>query len=84
MPLGSLAACVSDAEEDRWTRRVLSVVGGREVCTSEAGTYRFVETKNRNAFLMWVERAPGRAKADRCAELALAVDCIEAAKGGTP
>lgn len=76
VPLGSLAACVSDAEEDRWKRRVLAQVGSRNRCSSRAGQYRFVETKNLNAFLIWVERAPGRDEVDRCAELALALDCL--------
>ena len=44
------------------------------------GSYRFVETKNLNAFLMWVERSAGRAQADRCQELAFALECLE--RGG--
>jgi hypothetical protein len=35
-----------------------------------------VETKNLNAFLMTIDRAPGRAEADRCVELSYALDCV--------
>jgi hypothetical protein len=34
-----------------------------------------VETKNLNAFLMTIERAPDRPVADRCAELTHALEC---------
>jgi hypothetical protein len=34
-----------------------------------------VETKNLNAFLMTIARAPGRPVADRCAELTYALEC---------
>ena len=83
VPLGSLAACVSDREEDRLKQKLLEVVTTQQECLSEAGRYRFVETKNLNAFLMWIERAPSRREADRCVELRLALDCLrrEAARG---
>jgi hypothetical protein len=71
---------VSDADEERWKRRVLAAVGSRETCTSAAGSYRFVETKNLNAFLMWIERADNRPAGDRCEELGLALECL--ASGG--
>ena len=74
--LGSLAACITDAEEDSLKRKLVAAVTTQDVCMSHAGTYRFVETKNLNAFLMWIERAPSRAKADRCVELQLALDCL--------
>jgi hypothetical protein len=81
VPLDSLAACVSDADEERWKRRVLAAVGSRETCSSAAGRYRFVETKNLNAFLMWIERAANRPAGDRCDELGLALACLEAGPG---
>jgi len=56
--------------------RVLAAVDSRDSCSSAAGHYRFVETKNLNAFLMWIERAPGRRSGDRCAELTHALDCL--------
>jgi hypothetical protein len=76
VPLGSLAACRSDRLEDDLKQKVLAAVRNREECESAAGHYRFVETKNLNAFLMWIERAPGRAEGDRCAELSFALKCL--------
>lgn len=76
VPLGSLAACATDREEDERKMAVLSAVRGRTECSSAAGRYRFVETKNLNAFLMWIERAPSRRAADRCVELRLALECL--------
>jgi hypothetical protein len=81
VPLDSLAACVSDADEERWKRRVLAAVGSRESCSSRAGSYRFVETKNLNAFLMWIERASDRPAGDRCEELGLALECLAPGRG---
>ncbi len=76
VPLGSLASCVSDREEDALKQRLLAAVTTQKECVSQAGRYRFLETRNLNAFLMWVDSAPGRAQADRCVELALALDCV--------
>jgi hypothetical protein len=81
VPLGSLAACRTDRLEDDLKQQVLGAVRDREDCTSAAGHYRFVETKNLNAFLMWIERAPGRAEGDRCAELSFALACLRKSGG---
>ena len=75
VPLASLAACVSDREEDALKRKLVAAVTTQSECASPAGTYRFVETKNLNAFLMTIERAPGRSVADRCVELRHALAC---------
>ena len=56
---------------------IVARVGGRKECVSRAGRYRFVETRNLNAFLMWIERSAGRREADRCFELAQALDCLD-------
>ncbi|MEM9176667.1 MAG: hypothetical protein AAGC67_15695 [Myxococcota bacterium] len=79
VPLGSLAACVSDREEDRLKQAVVAAVKTQEECVSRKGTYRFVETKNLNAFLMWIDRGPGGAAGDRCDELRNALECLESA-----
>jgi len=76
VPLASLAACATDREEDERKMALLSAVRGRTECSSGAGRYRFVETKNLNAFLMWIERAPNRPAVDRCVELRLALACL--------
>lgn len=74
--LGSLAACVSDRQEEALKLRLLSAVGSRKQCASAAGRWRFLQTKNLNSFLMLVERAPNRAAADRCTELGHALACL--------
>ncbi len=76
VPLSTLAACRTDQREDELKLSVLGAVGKRKECSSAAGLYRFVETKNLNSFLMWIERAPGRAAVDRCGELAYALKCL--------
>ena len=77
VPLSSLAACMSDREEDALKLDVLEAISRPAECVSPAGRYRFVETKNLNAFLMWIERSPQREKVDRCAELRHALDCLQ-------
>jgi hypothetical protein len=74
--LASLASCRTDAEEDALKQKVLAAVGSRSQCQSAAGRYVFVETRNLNAFLMLVQRAPARREGDRCVELSLALDCL--------
>jgi hypothetical protein len=76
VPLASLDACRSDREEDALKQRVVAAAEDRGACESAAGRFHFVETKNVNAFLMWIERAPGRRVGDRCVELLHALDCL--------
>ena len=77
VPLGDLAACISDREEDRLKQAVVAAVKTQKECVSRKGTYRFIETKNLNAFLMWIDRSPTRAAGDRCTELLNALECLE-------
>lgn len=79
VPLGELSACVTDREEDRLKQAVVAAVKAQSECVSSKGTYRFVETKNLNAFLMWIDRAPARRVEDRCAELRYALECLQGA-----
>jgi len=76
VPLGSLASCVSDRLEDALKQKVMAAVTTGQECTNEAGRYRFLQTRNLNAFLMWIERAPTRDTGDRCDELQRALDCL--------
>lgn len=77
VPLGDLQACVTDREEDRLKGAVVAAAKTQGECVSSKGTYRFVETKNVNAFLMWIDRAPSRRVEDRCAELRYALECLQ-------
>jgi hypothetical protein len=79
VPLGDLAACVTDREEDRLKQAVVAAVKTQKECVSGKGTYQFIETKNLNAFLMWIERPPSRVVEDRCAELHYALECLHSA-----
>jgi len=79
VPLGDLAACVTDREEDRLKQAVVAAVKTQKECVSGKGTYQFIETKNLNAFLMWIDRAPGRSGSDRCTELGYALECLQGA-----
>ncbi len=79
VPLGELSACVTDREEDRLKGAVVAAAKTQGECVSSKGTYRFVETKNVNAFLMWIDRAPSRHVEDRCAELRYALECLQGA-----
>ena len=81
VPLGDLAACLSDREEDRLKQAVVAAVTTQEECISSKGTYRFIETKNLNAFLMWIDRAPARSVSDRCVELGYALECLQKSTG---
>ena len=76
VPLGSLAACDSDRREDSLKQKVIAAVTTQKECVSEAGIYRFLETRNLNAFLLYVERAESRSVGDRCTELSLALACL--------
>jgi len=77
VPLGDLSACVSDREEDRLKQAVVAAVTTQQECVSRAGSYRFIDTKNLNAFLMWIDRAASRPVEDRCGELRHALECLE-------
>ena len=74
--LASMASCRSDAREDLLKEKLLTSVQMQVECNSSAGTYHFLETKNLNAFLMWVDRNPEREVRNRCGELQFALDCL--------
>ncbi len=76
VPLGSLAACETDRREDSLKQKVIAAVTTQKECVSEAGIYRFLETRNLNAFLLSVERAESRSLGDRCTELSLVLECL--------
>ena len=79
MPLADLAVCMSDRDEDRLKQAVVAAVTTQKECVSRAGTYRFVETKNLNSFLMRIDQASGRSVGDRCDELRNALECLQGA-----
>ena len=62
---------------------VVAAVTTQKECLSEAGHYRFLQTRNLNSFLMWVDRAAARGEADRCVELRHALECLKRRGGRT-
>lgn len=76
VPLESLPTCRSRQQEDLLKLRLLSRAGTRKSCIDESGTYRFLETKNLNAFLMRVQPGAMRELGNRCDELAQAQACL--------
>jgi hypothetical protein len=84
VPLQALAACVTDQREEALKQQLLAAVTTQEECTSDSGRYRFVGTRNQNAFLMWIQPAAGAPPGDRCAELERALACLrrQGAPGG--
>lgn len=81
--LGSLSACLSEDREQALRQRLLSAIGSRTECSSEAGRWRFLQTRNLNSFLVWVERAAERRAGDRCEELGYAIACVEGGRQQT-
>jgi hypothetical protein len=76
VPLGRLAPCASRSEEDSLKQRVIASANAQGTCASDAGAYRFVESRNLNAFLMLIRRNPHREVANRCEELRFALECL--------
>jgi hypothetical protein len=76
VPLSSLPSCFSDAEEESLKQKVLATVEVQVECNSQAGIWRFLQTRNLNAFLINVKRDPGRPQGNRCDELRLALECL--------
>jgi hypothetical protein len=82
VPLESLAPCESLAREDELKQTLLrDVVAGRE-CADRDGTYRFIETRNVNAFSMGVRETSSRALGNRCEELERAIACVDNQRNG--
>lgn len=77
VPLEALAACRTDAEQDSLKQQVMSAVEMHEICRSEKGTYRFLQTRNLNSFLLWVKQSPDREARNWCRELEFALSCLE-------
>ncbi len=80
VPLAELAVCLDDRDEDRLKQAVVAAVTTQKECVSRIGTYRFVETKNLNSFLMWIDRDSSGSAGDRCDELRHALECLDSAR----
>lgn len=84
VPLDALPACSPPEREDALKKRILLASSGRgqHECSHSSGRYRFLETRNLNAFLMWSR--PNQASLSRndsardvCDVLESALLCLE-------
>ncbi len=82
VPLEALAPCESLAREDELKQTLMrDVAAGRE-CAGRDGIYRFIETRNVNAFSMGVREPSGRTLGNRCEELERAIACVHIQRNG--
>ena len=81
VPLDALPDCSPPGRQDALKRRILVAAESTPTCQNTAGSYRFLETRNLNAFLMWSRTNPdGQQTAgsprDVCEVLSRALDCL--------
>ncbi len=77
VPLEALAPCESLAREDELKQTLLRAVRAGTQCEGRDGHYRFIETRNVNAFSMGVLERDARTLGNRCEELERAISCVE-------
>ncbi|GEM_PF-2805178 len=82
VPLDDLPDCQPAGRQDALKRRILRAAAERPTCHHAEGAYRFLETRNLNAFLMWSRSQPASSLAasgprDACAVLERALRCLE-------
>ncbi len=81
VPLDALPDCSPPGRQDLLKKRILLAAPFQRECSHRDGSYRFVETRNLGAFLMWSRPNPdGRAgqprDRDACDVLERALACI--------
>lgn len=85
VPLADLPDCRPAGRQDVLKRQIMRAAAGRPSCTHDAGAYRFLETRNLNAFLMGARNHDTTTQArsgprNACEVLERALRCLE----GTP
>ncbi len=81
VPLDTLPDCSPSGRQDELKRRILRAAPYDRACTDQNGSFRFVETSNLGAFLMWSRTNPdafertGRDR-DACVVLERALRCL--------
>lgn len=81
VPLDDLPDCTPSGRQDALKQQILRAVPFHRECSHPEGRYRFVQTRNLNAFLMWSHPnpdAPARRDGDRdaCDVLEGALRCL--------
>jgi hypothetical protein len=82
IPLDALPDCSPPGRQDQLKRQILEFAPSGASCTHADGSYRFLETRNLNAFLMWSRTNPddftaSAAIGDVCDVLMRALRCLE-------
>jgi hypothetical protein len=84
VPLDALPACSPPEREDALKQRILTQTTQRQrrECSHSSGRYRFLETRNLNAFLMWSRPNSASSSSqyttrDVCDVLERALSCLE-------
>jgi len=82
VPLDALPDCRPAGRQDALKRRILRIAADRPQCAHAEGAYRFLETRNLNAFLMWSRSgnespSPTSEPRDACVVLERALRCLE-------
>jgi hypothetical protein len=81
VPLDELPDCTPAGRQDLLKKRILLAVPFQQECSHQGGSYRFVETRNLGAFLMWSRPNPGQRAGqprdrDACDVLERALTCL--------
>lgn len=81
VPLEALPDCDPPGRQDLLKKRILLAVPGRRECVHASGNFRFVETRNLGAFLMWSRPNPAALAGqprdrDACDVLERALACL--------
>ena len=82
VPLDELPDCSPPGRQDALKRAVLRAAHGRQACARDDAEFRFLQTRNLNAFLMWSRPETdalrrSNPKADACDVLERALWCLE-------
>ncbi|HEB90797.1 MAG TPA: hypothetical protein ENI85_14585 [Deltaproteobacteria bacterium] len=82
VPLDELPDCMPPGRQDLLKKRILLAAPSGRECSHRDGSYRFVETRNLGAFLMWSRTHPDRRGdprpiRDACDVLEQALRCLE-------
>ena len=82
VPLDELPDCTPPGRQDLLKKRILLAAPSERACSNRDGSYRFLETRNLGAFLMWSRANPDRPAnrktiRDACDVLEQALRCLD-------
>jgi hypothetical protein len=82
VPLDELPDCRPPGRQDLLKKRILLAAPFKQECSHQDGSYRFLETRNLGAFLMWSRPIPDRPDGQRqvrdvCDVLEQALRCLD-------